>query len=228
MPRLSKLLTTGACLYLFSHDLVWGCRHYARVAKEAQSDFEVSLANTSSVLMAASVLEAKLNELSAQVTALSPEEPRAPLAFWKVLHDVRKDMKFKDKWNLIASVSGGEVWDASREPFQSYELITSVRNELVHYKSEYGEGGKPPVRKIEALIQRFKGAGFVFTFEPTDASWVSTLLTARELAEWVAEVVEEFDMKFDHLLTGAAFTDQDRWLYERQKATGNPFIRNAL
>jgi len=35
-------------------------------------------------------------------------------------------------------------------------------------------------------------------------------------------------MKFDHLLTGAEFTEQDKWLYERQKVTGNPFVPNAL
>ena len=77
--------------------------------------------------------------------------------------------------------------------------------------------------RVGSLLGKHKGV------KPLKYSfWVSTLLTDRELVQWVSETVEEFDMKFDHLLTGAEFTEQDKWLYERQNVTGNPFVPNAL
>src|SRR5262245_29349255 len=102
---LSKLLHSGESLYLFSDDLVWGCWYYAEQANNANNEYVVFLANTSCVFLGASFLEAKLNELTAEMVVDNPAEPNVPISFWKVVHEARKDLSSKEKWNLIASVS---------------------------------------------------------------------------------------------------------------------------
>jgi hypothetical protein len=228
MPKISKLLTGDEkSLHLFSNDLLWGCRYHAMQASQSQHAYRTFTSNLSCVLFAGSFLEAKLNELSADVVGLEPKEPKAPLAFWKVLHNLRKDLGVKEKWNLIASVSNGKLWDSSCEPFQSYDLIVSLRNELVHYKGEYATVSEPPVNKINALLQRFEGAGFTTLGLPADPGWISRLLSSKELGTWISATVDDLDMKFDHFLTGTKFTDQDRTIYELLNGPHHDPFRNA-
>ncbi|MBX3628092.1 MAG: hypothetical protein KF892_23990 [Rhizobacter sp.] len=228
MPQLIKHLETEQSLYLFSDDLVWGCRYYAAQAEQAPHDFERYLATTSCVFMAASVLEAKLNELIANVVGMNSKTTYLPFPFWKVLHETRKDFSYKDKWNLIAAASRGTVWDSGAEPFQSYELIASLRNELIHYKGEVGQSAKPPVKKINALLERFKGPGYVFLAAPTDTHWVTELLSSKELAKWIADAVDDLDMRFDSLLSGKELTEHEKNTYETRKIFQNPFNKSAV
>lgn len=224
--RISKNLSSGKTLYHFSEDLRSGCRYYAKLAAALDSGFDTTMASTSAILMAASFVEARLNELSAEMVS-NDGNPRAPAAFWRVVHDRRKDLNFKDKWNLVASVSGGHAWDGAREPFQSYDLIVTLRNELVHYKGEYGDGEAPPVRSIRSLLAKFNDGDVLA--EPFDETlgqqWVVRLLSATGLTGWIADTVDEFDKHFDHLLTGREFTEQDRLLYElRTGGSGLPTL----
>lgn len=210
--RITKDLETGKTLYHFSDDLRLGCRYHASLAAALDSGFDTTIASISAILMAASFVEARLNELSAQMV---DGKPIAPAAFWRVIHERRKDIKFKDKWNLVASVSGGCEWDASREPFHSYDLIVTLRNELVHYKGEYGDGEDPPAKAIRSLIARFNdGDVMAEPFDILGEHWIVRLLSAPGLAGWVADTVDEFDKRFDHLLAGREFTDQDRIHWE--------------
>ena len=223
MPLQSKLLSGDEkSLYHFSNDLVWGCRFYARQATEASSEYLRMMANMSCVFLGGSYLEARLNELSANVVAL-PGELHVPRAFWEVLHDRRRDPSFKDKWDLIASVSKGRLWDSASEPFQSYDHIVSLRNELVHYKGEYGNVSEPAVAKIRGLLTRFKGPGFAILGMPDEPSWITVLLTCVELGDWVSKTVDDFDMRFDHYLSGRELSDMDRSIYEMQQVSRNPF-----
>jgi hypothetical protein len=217
MPKFSKLLTgDGKSLHVFSSDLVWGCRYHATQAKQSQDTYRTFTANLSCILFAGSFLEARLNELSAEMVELEPKEPNAPLAFWRVFHNLRKNLGVKEKWDLIASVSNGKLWDSSCEPFQSYDLIFSLRNELVHYKGEYATVSEPPVKKINDLLQRFNVSGFAIVGLdiPIDPGWISRLLSSSELGSWISTTVDELDMKFDHYLTGTEFTEQDRTIYQ--------------
>lgn len=68
--------------------------------------------------------------------------------------------------------------------------------------------------KINALLEHYEGAGFTIVGLPADPGWISRLLSSKELRTWISATVDDFDMKFDHYLTGTAFTDQDRTIYE--------------
>jgi hypothetical protein len=205
MPKISTFLNDDKkSLHLFSSDLVWGCRHHAMLAGQSQDTYRTFTANLSCILFAGSFLEAKLNELSAEMVESETEQrPKAPLAFWKVLHSLRKSLGIMEKWNLLASVSNGKLWDSSSDPFQSYDLILSLRNELVHYKGEYSTVCEPPVNKINALVQRFKVPEFTVAGLgiPIEPGWITRLLSSKELGGWISATVDDFDMKFRSLTT---------------------------
>ena len=228
MPRISKLLTSGESLYHFSDDIVWGCRYYARQSRKVDSNYSAFVFNASCVFLAGSFLDAKLNELTAQVISLGSKNTFIPLPFWRTVHESRKTLSFKDKWNLISSASNGTTWNAEEEPFQSYDLIVSLRNELVHYKPEYGKTTEPPIKKIKALLKRFKGPGFISVVSPADTYWVTELLSSRQLSTWVSETVDIFDMKFEHLLSAKEFTDNDKFMYQLRAVSHDPWGANKI
>jgi len=215
------LLGGGKSLHLFSHDLVWGCRHYAKEAQQSQHPYGTFLANLSCILFGSSFVEARLNQLSAEMIA-SGDAPKVPLAFWRTLHDIRKTLKVEDKWNLIASVSNGMLWDSSRVPFQSYDQIINLRNELVHYKGEYATVSKLPANRLKALLTKFKGPGFSIPGRPP--KWISQLLTAKKLGSWISATIDDFDMNFDHYLTGMEMTKLEEDIYKHlNDARHDPF-----
>ncbi|WP_431819936.1 hypothetical protein [Burkholderia sp. F1] len=204
MGRLLKVLAgphEGKGMYCFSADLLDGCFSFANMAASAEDPLHVLHANTAAIFFAGSYLEARLNELIEEVS-LGIGEPYVPLAFWQTLNERKKTFSTRDKWNLIASASGGQLWDSSAEPFQSLDVLTTLRNELVHYKGEMGEKTKPRLRKLQYLSDRFKGPGNNILRALNVGSWAHDLLTCPGLGQWVHEVIEPVSESFDELLTG--------------------------
>ena len=114
----------------------------------------------------------------------------------------QKALSLKGKWNLIATISQGAKWDSGSEPFQSYELVTALRNELVHFKGELLGKDEAPNRKINGLMAQLgieSGATFI---EDDASSWVADLLMHRELGRWVFERIEPFYRDVTALLLG--------------------------
>ena len=112
----------------------------------------------------------------------------------------KKKLKLSEKWDLIASNGNGILWNNSIEPFQSYELIASLRNELVHYKGMLLAKNEAPNRKIKGLMDKF-GIKSNATFVEDDCSgWVRDLLNYRKLGLWVADKIEDFSSQILFLL----------------------------
>jgi len=79
----------------------------------------------------------------------------------------------------------GTIWDNSKEPFQSFTLITSLRNELVHYKGELLPKDTPPIKRIKGLMDHL-GVESKASFIENDCSvWVCDLLNSRDIGPWV-------------------------------------------
>jgi len=200
----------GKTMYLFSDDLFWGCLFFSHIAKESKNQFEIIAYNTSCVLYAGSFIEAKINELIARVAGSEGDGVEPSIAFWEALEENQKQFTFKEKWNLIASIKDGEKWDGSSEPFQSYDLISTLRNELVHFKGALLENDEVPVKKLKALAQRFKGESNI-AFEAMEAScWVHNILTSAEVGEWISKTVKDFDLNFDSFLSGKELSEEER------------------
>lgn len=178
-----------AAMHMFSADLISGCRMFAEMATKAKSVNEVRYYNTACIFFANSSIEAKINEWVSITQACFKEEPKS---FCHSLAPLVKKLKLSEKWDLIASNGNGTLWDKGKEPFQSYEVISSLRNELVHYKGQLLPKNEAPNRKIKGLMDRF-GIKSQSTFIENDCSgWVSDLLNCRELGNWVATMTEDF------------------------------------
>ncbi|CAJ8831529.1 Uncharacterised protein [Burkholderia pseudomallei] len=193
----------GKGMYCFSFDLLEGCLAFADMAESVKDPDQILYANTAAIFFAGSYIEARLNELIEKISSHTDSETHVPIAFWRTLNDGKKSYRVHDKWNLIASVSGGQLWDSSIEPFQSLEILTMLRNELVHYKGEIGEGPKPRLKKLQYLSDRFKGPGDDVLRAMKVGSWAHDLLTSGGLGRWVCEVIAPVARDFEELLSGA-------------------------
>jgi len=188
-----------AVMDMFSADLINGCRMFANMAKETKSVNEVKHYNTACIFFATNSIEAKINEGVSIAQVCFKDEPKS---FCHSLSPIMKKLKLSEKWDLIASNENGTLWDNSKEPFQSYELISSLRNELIHYKGMLLPKDEAPNRRIKGLMDRF-GIKSNSTFIEDDCSgWVSDLLNCRELGSWVAERTEDFSGNILSLLNG--------------------------
>lgn len=204
----------GKSMYLFSNDLFWGCKYYAEKAKKASKPFEIIASNTACVFYAGSFLEAKVNEFIALTASSMDKDIKPTSEFWQVLLELQKDMKLKDKWNLIASIKPGRQWEGAVEPFQSYVLLLTLRNELVHYKGRFSKDDDLPVKKLKALTQRFKGLKDIKMQAMGVSCWVHELLTAPDLGCWIADIIDDLDINFEVYLFNQKLTDEER---ERRK-----------
>lgn len=213
----------GKSMYLFSDDLFWGCKYYAAKAKKASKPFEIIAANTSCIFYSGSFLEAKINELIALNASSKSKNTKPTSEFWQVLLESQKDMKLKDKWNLIASIKPGRQWNGAVEPFQSYDLLISLRNQLVHYKGKFATDEGPPIKKLKLLTQRFKGLKDIKMQALGISCWVHELLTAPELGCWIADTIEDLDINFDVYLFNQELTDEQRKFRKSERMLNIPF-----
>ena len=130
--------------------------------------------------------------------------------FWQYLEKMQKNLSFKEKWDLIASIVGGIQWNSGTDPFQSYDVLLSLRNELVHFKGSFSDTDTAPTKKITSLLDRFKGESNWKLDAMGVSPWVHMLLTAKELGEWIAQLVLDFDVRMMEFLTGKSITEEEK------------------
>ena len=191
----------SAAMHMFSSDLIRGCQDFAEKARNADTDEEARIYNTACLFFATSTIEAKINEWISIMQVCFKEEPKS---FWHALAPLVKSLKNDEKWNLIATQhENSTLWDNGKEPFQSFSLIVSLRNELVHYKGEFLPKDTPPLKKIKGLMD-FLGVQSSASFLEDDISaWAYDLLNSRKLGLWVAAKTSEFEGQLTALLKGS-------------------------
>ncbi|HXA79207.1 MAG TPA: hypothetical protein VNV41_18890 [Candidatus Acidoferrales bacterium] len=123
------------------------------------------------IVLASTALDAYMNET---------------LAFFHFMeHDLQKRQeiaglrteKLRQKWIAAPLLLGGTAFDASAEPFLSFDLMLRLRNKLVHYSAGFRTTSEYPLEKIEEYRKRF-----TFTHEGT-ADWTSQVLNL-DCARW--------------------------------------------
>lgn len=188
-------------MHPFSHDLIQGCERFSKLAKESADAVDVRLYNTACLMFAVSAIDAKVNEWIAIEVAV--EDAQIPVAFWNELAEIQKSLRLEQKWNLIAGLHNGTLWDRGSEPFQAYEIITALRNELVHFKAQFLGKDEAPSRKIKGLMTHL-GLKSDASFIGDDIStWVADLLGFKGLGVWVHGKVRPFYDDVFRLLSGS-------------------------
>jgi hypothetical protein len=174
----------GASMYGFSSDLFEGCKYNAYLAKNADKVFQIRSANMSCILFSVSAVEAKLNEYVSML-AYSYEGD----SIWKRVKEQHSRKPLSEKWNIIANDVGGEIWDHTQEPFRSYNLVKSLRNELVHYKGHLLRQDQAPNIKIKEIMDTLGVKSEASFIEDDCSSWVNDLINNQDLASLVVEYV---------------------------------------
>ncbi len=185
-------------MYPFSFDLLGGAYFFAEAAANETDNQRRRYFNTSCIVFAAATIEAVLNEHISLGNTFGQDirYQHIPNQFLAALSNVQKSISLKDKWNLFVSVRAGSFWDSAIEPFQSYDTIVTVRNELLHYKANFLDHLEPPINRIKPLVDRFHEE---MERSEDSTSWLHALLESRVLGAWIKEKVR-YDELLDVLL----------------------------
>jgi hypothetical protein len=188
VKKTSSLKRTS--MYPFSFDLFNGSRYFAEAAISESDRKRKRYYNTAAVIFAAAAIEAVLNEQISIRQKFGPDMKNKHMSeeFFDALFNAQKTISLKDKWNLFTSIQGGTAWDSTREPFQSYDIVITLRNELIHYKAEFLGHYEPPVKKLHSLIKRFHPKTKLETPDEL-MDWLSCLLESKYLSQWLSKKI---------------------------------------
>ena len=179
-------------MYPFSFDLHNGAHFFADAAVTEEDEKQRRYLNTAALLFAAATIEAVLNEQISLRSEMGSDVhlSHLPCEFFEALAHAQKTISLKDKWNLFTSVRGGRTWDSGSEPFQTYDLLISLRNELVHYKAEFLADRRAPVNKLQPLVDRLGIKPPPPDDEKYYSHWLQTLLGSADLGAWVRKSLD--------------------------------------
>lgn len=157
-----------------------GCQKFAeKASNEKTFDDIINLAqkNMAALIFGHTSIEAFINE----IITVSEVSPKLTVRkeYFDVLIDLEKKLSIKEKYNLLSSILRAETWDSSREPFQSFEMIQTIRNEVIHHKGRWHDEGEIPIKKLKPLFQKFN------LNIDSDKTWQSELFQCREFGTWI-------------------------------------------
>ena len=184
---------------ILSTDLFHGCGYFAKKARESESGYETIVNNTACVFFALNAMEAKTNELAGFLYSTNPAVRNHPMR--DKIFDAQAIHTLEDKWNLIASIHSGKMWNKNVEPFSSYEIINSIKKGLINHDEEYADeksflNGHLEKMMLSLLTENIsiKGLGIVQS--------MSDLLSFKDLGIWVYIKTIGFEAKSFPMLVG--------------------------
>ncbi len=202
MGEIVKSLFDGQHLYRFSADILMLVRQNAHMVAKSADDGLIFHLNLSSIFLAGSFLEANLNEEIA-LCAYNPSPDIKPTPqFWVTLGEMQKDLTVIEKWNLIAATRGGQQWNAGAEPYQSYDTLVALRNELVHFKGRFTGHNTPPIKRLRPLMNQFKSSKNWKLDAMNVDPWLVSIVSSRDLALWIDSSIFNIYARKDELLLG--------------------------
>lgn len=190
-----------AAMHPFSIEFLAGCRKFSDLAEETGDGQEVMIYATSCIVNAACFLEAKLNEEVA-IARICFDEGSDVRKCWDEIKEGERRLSVPQKWNLVAALTGGCRWDSGIDPFQSFETISSLRNELVHFKGDLLGKDEAPSRKIAGLMRQLGIKSKATWIEDDCSSWITDLLSEKPVVRWVSEKITSFDQQYYALMHG--------------------------
>ena len=189
-----------AAMSSFSADFLHGCKKFSELASSTDNKQEIRIFNSSSIINATCFLEAKINEeisIGVLCYGFEPDSPESKE--WSTIQNLQKKLTVQEKWDLVSLRTNGILWDKSREPFQAFEIILSLRNELVHFKGEFLGKDEAPNKKIAGLMKSLGVSSSALWTEDDCSSWVADLLNSKELSAWVNKSIANFEKSYHDL-----------------------------
>jgi hypothetical protein len=87
-----------------------------------------------------------------------------------------EDLELRKKYYLLPLLLWGKTYERGVQPYQEFEMLVRIRNDLIHYKMRrYHRGDEPQYFKI--LSER--GALLVSPHPDADFAWVMKILTSK-------------------------------------------------
>jgi hypothetical protein len=170
----------------FSHNFRNYCKYFSDLSNfDKNVDFTRN--NTMCFILAVSCIEAKLNEIIAQFTHFLKIKDDV---FFDVVDSLSQKLSIEDKWNLLASKCKQPLWDNSKVPFQDFNIIISIRNELIHFKAKPMGKDEVPIKKMKYLCDMFNAHTKASFMEDDVSSWVNDLLSVKDLSKWIYDTLE--------------------------------------
>lgn len=165
--------------------------HAARTfATESQTDSESHTKPLAAVVLAVCGLEAFINHAAffLHKVQMFPERKFHPLPVEMQCdtEEFQRKTGLMDKWRIVGTALCGKRWPPSGVLASDFNLLVTVRNELVHFKSSEYEAIYPPPRQTHSLLRRLPSS---VSLRNINASWPVRVLTPS-LAEWAVKVAD--------------------------------------
>ncbi len=171
---------------------------------------QTSMHSATAVLMSFGFLEATINE-TFDSCALQPEimediEPHVLKRLYAVYQELRsKELSVSGKYQLFLHVADKTPFDKGAEPLQSVSDLLELRNNMVHYRSEWVDSGELGVKTQSSYLEkrlqnRFSDNRFYSTNNP----FFPQRCFSYECAKWsitcAIDFVDQFfsRIKLDH------------------------------
>jgi hypothetical protein len=155
--------------HYFSTHLLWTAFHASDKARDIEEahtgrstfDIEHHAYVLSAIVSAAGFLEATVNEFfkdacdgltgeGLYLALLSAEAVQAMAATWRGTNEGSK-LSALEKWQLMLVLSGHEPLDRGSAPYQDAQLVTQLRNAILHFHPEHVAADEP--HKMEGRLK---------------------------------------------------------------------------
>jgi len=168
--------------------LLQGCHSFVEKAlEEDYSDDKLTITqiNLDTLIFGYTSIEARINELISIDKFV--KKLKVSSDYLKTLKDIEQKLTIKDKYNLLAELLNIQVWNSSAEPFQAFEIIQTIRDEVIHYKGDFYPRGELPINKIKPLFDKLN------LNHATEKSWQRELFGCRVFGKWIDEKIVEIN-----------------------------------
>ena len=183
----------------YSAFLLEGIDYLCTQSKKSPSN-KIIILNSSIVFMGIAAVEAKFNE---RISTLELGFSISP--FSNAINTIRMEtasLALKQRWNIFSSMLKGKRWEPKLEPYQSFTIINSLRNELVHYKAQFLSVDQVPINRLKHLYQTFKikPQGNINVEEAE--TWVHSLMGSRLMGSWAKKKIQSLVNHIETSLIG--------------------------
>jgi len=207
----------GKSTALYSGMLLDGLDYFCDLLKKDKIELKnIYAINSCIVFLSISSLEAKFNERIFILKACIQDNPK----FFEFIETIHRNIEFlpiEKKWNIIASISNGKKWNNFSEPFQSFEIIKSLRNELIHYKAEPMDCDEVPLNKLKQFNKILKLQSQKNINIENRGNWIHLIMGNKKLSFWLKEKTHEFSNFISDSLIGEIIWDFEKILINNSK-----------